>query len=148
MNKIDLKIFVLITLFSISGIDHSQVTKESISSRIHNMSKLLNDSSGARQVINGSNSEAKKKRQKALKLYQQANEKKDTCTDCKENYGSVVIYPGNQHGGKHHQTGQGYQKTNNPLDGSVAHDQTKVALTWKRFSTSGICALSGTNSRT
>jgi tetratricopeptide (TPR) repeat protein len=75
MNKIDLKIFVLITLISISGIAHSQVTKESISSRIHNMSKLLNDSSGARQVINSSNSEAKQKRQKALKLYQQASEK-------------------------------------------------------------------------
>ena len=39
------------------------------------MSKLLNDSSGARQVINSSNSEAKQKRQKALKLYQQASEK-------------------------------------------------------------------------
>jgi hypothetical protein len=75
MNKIYLKIFVLITLISISGIAHSQVTKESISSRIHNMSKLLNDSSGARQVINSSNSEAKQKRQKALKLYQQASEK-------------------------------------------------------------------------
>lgn len=75
MNKIDLKIFVLITLISISGIAHSQATKESISSRIHNMSKLLNDSSGARQVINSSNSEAKQKRQKALKLYQQASEK-------------------------------------------------------------------------
>ena len=75
MNKIDLKIFVLITLISIHGIAHSQVTKEAISSRIHNMSKLLNDSSGARQVINSSNSEAKQKRQKALKLYQQASEK-------------------------------------------------------------------------
>jgi len=75
MNKIYLKIFVLITLIGIYGIAHSQVTKESISSRIHNMSKLLNDSSGARQVINSSNSEAKQIRQKALKLYQQASEK-------------------------------------------------------------------------
>jgi tetratricopeptide (TPR) repeat protein len=39
------------------------------------MSKLLNDSSGARQVINSSNSGAKQKRQKALKLFQQASEK-------------------------------------------------------------------------
>ena len=75
MNKIYLKIFVLITLISIYGIAHSQVSKESISSRIHNMSKLLNDSSGARQVINSSNSAAKQKRQKALKIYQQASEK-------------------------------------------------------------------------
>ena len=75
MNKIYLKIFVLITLISINGMAHSQMTKESISSRIHNMSKLLNDSSGARQVINSSNSEAKQKRKKALELYQQANEK-------------------------------------------------------------------------
>ena len=75
MNKIYLKILVLITLISINGITHSQITKESISSRIHNMSKLLNDSSGARQVINSSNSEAKQKRKKALELFQQANEK-------------------------------------------------------------------------
>lgn len=77
MNKIYLKIFLLITLISINGIAHSQMTKESISSRIHNMSKLLNDSSGARQVINSSSSEAKQKRKKALELFQQANEKLD-----------------------------------------------------------------------
>jgi len=75
MNKIYLKLFVLIALISIYGIAHSQVTKESIASRIHNMSKLLNDSSGARQVINSSNSAAKQKRRKALKIYQQASVK-------------------------------------------------------------------------
>jgi len=75
MNKIYLILFLLITLISIYGIAHSQATKESISSRIHNMSKLLNDSSGARQVINSSNSAAKQKRQEALKLYQQGSEK-------------------------------------------------------------------------
>ena len=75
MNKIYLKLFLLITLISIYGIAHSQATNESISNRIHNMSKLLNDSSGARQVINSSNSAAKQKRRKALKIFQQASEK-------------------------------------------------------------------------
>ena len=75
MNKIIFTIFLLLTLIGTFGSAHSQTSKESISSRIHNMSKLLNDSSGARQVINSSNSGAKKKRQKALKLFQQASEK-------------------------------------------------------------------------
>ena len=75
MNKIIFTIFLLLTLIGTFGSAHSQTSKESISSRIHNMSKLLNDSSGARQVINSSNSEAKQRRQKALELYQQASEK-------------------------------------------------------------------------
>ena len=75
MNKIVLKIFLLITLVSVHGIVHSQASKESISSRLHNMSKLLNESSGARQVISSTNSEAKQKRQEALELYRQANER-------------------------------------------------------------------------
>jgi tetratricopeptide (TPR) repeat protein len=41
------------------------------------MSKLLHESSGARQVINSSNSEAKQKRRQALELYRQASEKFD-----------------------------------------------------------------------
>lgn len=75
MNKIVLKIFLLITLVSVHGIVHSQASKESISSRLHNMSKLLNESSGARQVISSTNSEAKQKRQEALELYRLANER-------------------------------------------------------------------------
>lgn len=75
MNKLIFTLFLLPTLIGTVGSAHSQTSKESISSRIHNMSKLLNDSSGARQVINSSNSEAKQKRQKALKLYQQASER-------------------------------------------------------------------------
>ena len=75
MNKIVLKIILLITLISVHGIVHSQASKESISNRLQNMSKLLNESSGARQVISSTNSEAKQKRQKALELYRQANER-------------------------------------------------------------------------
>jgi len=75
MNKLIFTLFLLPTLIGTFGSAHSQTSKESISSRIHNMSKLLNDSSGARQVINSSNSEAKQRRQKALELYQQASEK-------------------------------------------------------------------------
>ena len=75
MNKIYIKIFLLITLISVHGIVHSQASKESISNRLQNMSKLLNESSGARQVISSTNSEAKQKRQEALELYRQANER-------------------------------------------------------------------------
>ena len=75
MNKIVLKIILLITLISVHGIVHSQASKESISNRLQNMSKLLNESSGARQVISSTNSEAKQKRQEALELYRQANER-------------------------------------------------------------------------
>ena len=75
MNKIVLKIILLITLISVHGIVHSQASKESISNRLQNMSKLLNESSGARQVISSTNSEAKQKRQEALELYRQANKR-------------------------------------------------------------------------
>ena len=75
MNKIYSKLFLLMALAGVVGIAHSQVTSESVTSRINNMSKLLNESSGAKQVIGGSNSEAKQKRRMALELYQQAKEK-------------------------------------------------------------------------
>ena len=62
-------------LTGVFGIAHSEATSESISSQINNISKLLNESSGAKQVIDSSNSEAKQKRLVALELYRQANEK-------------------------------------------------------------------------
>lgn len=77
MSKLLLKIFLLIALSSIHGLAQSQVSKDSIASRLHNISKLLHESSGARQVINSSNSEAKQKRRQALELYRQASEKFD-----------------------------------------------------------------------
>jgi tetratricopeptide (TPR) repeat protein len=75
MFKLILKIFLLISLLSIHGLAQSAASSESIASRLQNMSKLLHESSGARQVINSSNSEAKQKRQQALELYRQASEK-------------------------------------------------------------------------
>ena len=77
MFKLILKIFLLISLLSIHGLAQSAASSESIASRLQNMSKLLHESSGARQVINSSNSEAKQKRQQALELYRQASKKFD-----------------------------------------------------------------------
>jgi len=77
MSKLILRIFLLIALSSIHGLVQSATSKDSIASRLQNISKLLNESSGARQVINSSNSEAKQKHQQALELYRQASEKFD-----------------------------------------------------------------------
>jgi tetratricopeptide (TPR) repeat protein len=77
MSKLNLKIFLLISLLSIHGLAQSVASNDSIVSRLQNTSKLLNQSSGARQVINSSNSEAKQKHQQALELYRQASEKFD-----------------------------------------------------------------------
>lgn len=49
--------------------------------RLPNLERLLNQSSGARQVINSSNNEAQNKRQQALTLYRQAQEKIDSGDD-------------------------------------------------------------------
>ena len=46
--------------------------------RLPNIGRLLNQSSGAMQVINSSNSDALKKRQQALDLYRKAREKIDS----------------------------------------------------------------------
>ncbi len=75
MPKLILKIILLIAILAVNGPAQSVVSKDVIASRLHNISKLLHESSGARQVINGSNSESKQKRQQALELYQQASEK-------------------------------------------------------------------------
>ncbi len=77
MPKLILKIFLLIAISSIHGFAQSAASKDSIASRLQNISKLLHESSGARQVINSSNSEANQKRQQALELYRQASEKFD-----------------------------------------------------------------------
>jgi tetratricopeptide (TPR) repeat protein len=77
MSKLLLKIFLLIALSSIHGLAQSAASKDSIASRLQNISKLLHESSGARQVINSSNSAAKQKHRQALELYRQASEKFD-----------------------------------------------------------------------
>ena len=56
----------------------SQVTADAIASRMQNMSRLLNESSGARQVIASSHQVAKQKRQQALDFYEQARNKAET----------------------------------------------------------------------
>lgn len=49
--------------------------------RLPNMDRLLNQSSGAKQVANSGNSDAMKKRQQALDLYRQAQDKIDSGDD-------------------------------------------------------------------
>jgi len=51
------------------------VDNNAVENRIDNMFKLLNESSAAKQVINSTHSEANKKRQEALDLYQLARDK-------------------------------------------------------------------------
>ena len=46
--------------------------------RMPNMDRLLNQSSGARQIINSSNNDARNRRQQALDLYRQAQDKIDS----------------------------------------------------------------------
>lgn len=75
MPKLPLKSFLLILLLTIHGFAQSATSSDSIASRLQNMSKLLHESSGARQVLDSSNGEAKQKHQHALELYRQANEK-------------------------------------------------------------------------
>jgi tetratricopeptide (TPR) repeat protein len=50
------------------------VTKESLQSRMANLERLIKTSSGAQQILNGSNDEAKAMREKALGLYTQGEE--------------------------------------------------------------------------
>ncbi len=62
-------------LFAYCGLSQSQTTADPLSSRMQNMERLLNESSGARQVMGSGNDEAMSKRAKALELYRQAGEK-------------------------------------------------------------------------
>ena len=62
-------------LFGYSSLSQSQATADPLSSRMQNMERLLNESSGARQVMGSSNDEAISKRAKALELFRQAGEK-------------------------------------------------------------------------
>jgi len=53
----------------------AQNAADALSGRFENMHRLLNESSGARQVIESQNTEAAGKREQALKLYHKAREK-------------------------------------------------------------------------
>jgi hypothetical protein len=74
------RIYPFILFFSLCvvyGTAQSQTTMDSVDSRIQNMEKLLNESSGARQVLGSGNDRAKARRNQALLLYQKAREKLD-----------------------------------------------------------------------
>ena len=75
MNKFLISTISMLLLSIPSGNAYAQATQQSVEDRMPYIEKLLNQSSAARQVINSSSSEAKQKRQQALELYQQANEK-------------------------------------------------------------------------
>ena len=53
----------------------AQAAADPMSARLDNMQRLLNESSGARQVIDSGNAEAADKREQALELYRKAREK-------------------------------------------------------------------------
>jgi hypothetical protein len=73
-----INLFILLfSLYGVYGTAQSQSTTDAMGSRIQNMERLLNQSSGARQVLGSSNGEAMAKREQALALWQQAREKMD-----------------------------------------------------------------------
>ena len=75
MNKFLISTISMLLLSIPSGNAYAQATQQSVEDRMPYIEKLLNQSSAARQVINSSSSEAKRKRQQALDLYRQASEK-------------------------------------------------------------------------
>jgi hypothetical protein len=66
---------IFLFLYGICAVSSAQTTGASLSNRMQNMERLLNESSGARQVIESSNGEAQSRREQALGLYRQADEK-------------------------------------------------------------------------
>ena len=66
---------LLLVLLAASAVLQARATAVD---RMPNMDRLLNQSSGARQVINSSNNDARNRRQQALDLYRQAQDKIDS----------------------------------------------------------------------
>lgn len=75
MSKLLVSTISMLLLSIPIGIASAQATRQSVEDRMPYIEKLLNQSSAARQVINSSSSEAKRKRQQALELYRQASKK-------------------------------------------------------------------------
>lgn len=73
--------FILFALcgLALSGIADTQ--KSQIENRVDNMFKLLNESSGAKQVINGFSTEARETRKQAIDLYDKARESLNSGND-------------------------------------------------------------------
>lgn len=69
-----IKVFILVTISGLYTTVFAGTEKTPVQSRIDNMFKLLNESSGAKQVINGFSSEAKEKRKQAIDLFDNARE--------------------------------------------------------------------------
>ena len=79
MFKNMMTLFLLVHGFSLFNPVYAEtgqlaVDNNAVENRIDNMFKLLNESSAAKQVINSTHSEANKKRQEALDLYQLARD--------------------------------------------------------------------------
>ncbi len=62
-------------LSALGGLASAQDATDPLTSRMQNMNRLLNESSGARQVMDGSSAEAGQKREQAIELYRRAGEK-------------------------------------------------------------------------
>ena len=57
------------------GLAPAQSASDPLTSRMQNMERLLNESSGAKQVMDGNSAQAKEKREQALDLYRRAADK-------------------------------------------------------------------------
>ena len=66
---------LLLSLCGSGGVSHAQNATDSLTNRMQNMERLLNESSGARQIAESGDSEAIAKREQALELYRQAQDK-------------------------------------------------------------------------
>jgi len=66
---------LMLSLCGLPGVSRAQAATDSLASRMQNMERLLNESSGARQIADSGDSAAIAKREQALELYRQAREK-------------------------------------------------------------------------
>jgi len=68
-------VILFILLSTCGSLSLAQNASDPLASRMQNMQRLLNESSGARQVIEGNSAQARQNREQALELYQRAAEK-------------------------------------------------------------------------
>lgn len=75
MSKSVITVLLFCFLQTLGGPVFAQNSSDPLLSRMQNMNRLLNESSGARQVVDGNSATAKEKRKQALELYRRADEK-------------------------------------------------------------------------
>ena len=75
MIKLISRTILLLLAASLLGNPGAQTAQEAVANRLPNIERLLNQSSGAKQVIDSANKDALAKRQQALDAYQQALQK-------------------------------------------------------------------------